>query len=362
MLSVLVIEDNDDHFSLIESALLSAMPSDVTIDNEVELMTGLKALEQHDYDICLCNLQLPDSPIDTTLETLKLLQSATPLIVLTSLNSTDTSKELLQYGIQDFLPKEDLSPTLLNRMCIYAIERKKQHLALQLNNADMQTFCASLSHDFKGHIRRVHGIADLLQTRLIIRIYLCEEELKWFDLIKDGTLGISSLVEGLGQFLSADQHNKHLEEINLSTLFATLRQLILDTTNKKTDIIIDENLPLIQGNTKQLTILFHNLITNAIKYNENDPQIRVQSQLDHKNNICHISIQDNGIGINQKYFSTIFSPFKRLHSESKYAGSGLGLSIVKRIVDRHDGDIHIESEEGKGSIFRVSLPLKPFAG
>lgn len=357
MLNVLVIEDNDDHFSLIEDALLSAMPGDVTIHNEVELMKGLKALEQHDYDICLCDLQLPDSPMDITLAALKQLKSATPIIVLTSLNSTDTAKELLQYDIQDFLPKEDLSPTLLNRMCIYAIERKKQQLVLQRHNADMQTFCASLSHDFKGHIRRIYGIADILQKELVKRIELSEEELKWFHHIESSTRSISDLVEGLGQFLSADQHNENIESINLSEFFVTLRQLILDTTNKKTDIIIDENLPLIQGNTTQLKILFHNLITNAIKYNENDPQIHVQAQIEPKNNICNILIKDNGIGIDKKYFTSVFSPFKRLHGQGKYAGSGLGLSIVKRIVEKHRGDVHIESEEGKGSIFRVILPL-----
>lgn len=358
MLNILVIEDNLDHFLLIEDSLSLAMPDDVSISHEVELAVGLEALANQNFDLCLCDLQLSDASIAVTVEALKQLKSTTPIIVLSSLNSIDVSKELLSHDIQDYLPKEELSPTLLNRMCTYAIQRKHQQLQLEKRNADMQAFCASLSHDFKAYLRRIQNIGHFLKEDLTERLDLNEEENKWLSLLDENAAGLSSLVEGLGLFLTVGHVGIHMESINLSVVFKALKDFFCDILNEKCQLQLPEAFPTVYGNASQLQILFQNLIVNGIKYNSNEPLIKVTTHIDEQNGICEVHVNDNGIGFEEEYFNQIFTPFRRLHGISEYAGSGLGLSIVKRIIEIHQGDIKVESALSEGSTFIVCLPMR----
>lgn len=359
MFKILVIEDNIDHFALIENTLLTAFKNKVKVHHEIKLAQGIEVLEQQPFDICLCDLKYPDSPLDKTVEKLKQLNNSAPIIILTSLNSIEIAQDLLQHGIQDYLPKEELSPTLIYRIIMHAIERKQQQLALQKRNEEMQTFCASLSHDFKGHLRRIPQIATLLRRDLSEHTTLRPKDLERFAMLENSTSAIRDLVDNLGKFLLIGHEETKNEPINLSTLFKQLKTLILDTNEENTELKLDvaDNLPTVIGNMSQLIILFHNLISNGIKYNKNVPNIHITSTTDKNQKQCKIFVKDNGIGIEPLYFQQIFSPFRRLHNNREYKGTGLGLSIVKRIIELHKGQIDIESELDKGSTFIVSLPL-----
>ena len=121
-------------------------------------------------------------------------------------------------------------------------------------------------------------------------------------------------------------------------------------------------LPTVRGNAGQLTHLFQNLIGNAIKFHADQPpqvHIGVQQQENHSHGgaACWVfSVQDNGIGIEPRYFDRIFLIFQRLHNREEYPGTGIGLAICKKIVERHGGQIWVESELGKGSTFRFTIP------
>jgi len=357
MLNILIIEDNVDHFFQIEETFTQILDSRFSLNHDIELSNGLNSLQNGVFDIALCDLQFPDSSIEETLEKLKQLNTKTPIIVLTSLSDMDIGTDLLKYGIQDFLPKDELSPTLLHRMCVYAIERKQQELELQRENADMQTFCESLSHDFKGHIRRISKISEVLHEELSERIELSQQDVEWFEHIEHSTAAIKELVDSLSQFLSVNHSEGKNTLINLSELFLKVQGLIDDTHNDAILWKLQETYPVIQGNAAQLFILFHNLISNGIKYNENVPQIEITTKIDKSSNRCLISVTDNGYGIDEVYFSRIFKPFARLQVSEQHSGSGLGLSIVKRIIEQHYGEISLDSTVGKGSTFTVKLPM-----
>ncbi len=356
-MNILVIEDNPDHYSIIEDSLTEGIPEKVNIQHEVELSKGLHQLSKKRFDICLCDLQLPDAPINTTSERLKTLNSQTPIIVLTSLNSNHIAQQLLKHGIQDYLPKEDLMPELLHRMCLYAIERKQKELKLKKQNQDMQTFCASLSHDFKGNLRRIPQIADILKEKLSERIEINEEELNWFHLLSSSAEGINNLVENLSKFLSVNHSaNDYFEAVDLFKVVARVVDIITDNGDRTATINVTTELPDILGDESQLLLLFHNLISNGIKYNKNSPLIEIKAS-PLIENFCEITVSDNGIGIDPKHFDKIFSPFKRLHGQQEYSGTGLGLSIVQGIIDNHGGSIRVESTPGEGSRFIMKLPL-----
>ena len=119
------------------------------------------------------------------------------------------------------------------------------------------------------------------------------------------------------------------------------------------------NLPVVLGDKAKLTQLFQNLISNALKYAKTDeiPRITITTQECISPALVDVKICDNGIGMDDKYMDKIFEPFQRLHSRSKYEGSGLGLSLCRKIVASHGGSIWVESKEGVGSTFFISLPL-----
>lgn len=357
MLNVLVIEDNLDHFALIEDALQHTMSREVNLHHELALIPGLELLHRETFDICLCDLQLPDAPIEVTVEKLQNLNIATPIIVLSSFNSIEVAKSLLQHGVQDYLPKDELSPTLIHRMCIYAMGRKQRQLEMQRDTADMRDFCASLSHDFNGHIRRLRSTALWMRQDMTEKFDCGADDLVWFDHLEQSTSDIRDLVDGLGRFLLVDHTGPSSQDVDLSALFLEVGDLIRSTTDKDFELIIDGRLPTISGSASQLNLLFQNIISNGIKYNQSSPRIRIDAQLDHDKALCHISVTDNGIGIDEKYFGHIFMPFKRLHGNENYRGAGLGLSIAKRIVEQYGGKITVESTVNKGSTFTVVLPL-----
>jgi light-regulated signal transduction histidine kinase (bacteriophytochrome) len=134
---------------------------------------------------------------------------------------------------------------------------------------------------------------------------------------------------------------------------------IFEASVKETGCQIEvENMPAIEADEAQMSRLFQNLIGNALKFRGGEtPRIKVYGKLD-KKRICEIFVKDNGMGFDPKYAELIFKPFQRLHGRSEYDGTGMGLAICRKIVERHGGSIRAESEPGKGSTFIIRLPVK----
>ena len=153
------------------------------------------------------------------------------------------------------------------------------------------------------------------------------------------------------------------ESVDLSNLIrAVLSDLQIRIEQTDAEIEVGD-LPTIEGNTTQLRQLCQNLIGNALKFVRPDvpPRIQIQSELltdnSHGLNRCKVTIQDNGIGIKAEHLDRIFGVFERLHGREHYEGTGIGLATCKKIVNRHGGNIWVESEVGKGSTFFFTIPI-----
>ncbi len=167
---------------------------------------------------------------------------------------------------------------------------------------------------------------------------------------------IKNLVEDLLSYSRVGHEHLTFTEFNLNdSLNAALENLKVLISEQKAQITADL-LPNIKGNPIQLMRLLQNLIANAIKYQPpaNSPKIHIQ--LTELPDYWQIAIEDNGLGIAENQLNEIFMPFKRLHSWSKIKGSGLGLSICKKIVELHKGTLTVSSTPGKGSVFFINLP------
>jgi len=242
--------------------------------------------------------------------------------------------------------------------------------ALQRSNAYLQDFAYAASHDLKEPIRKILAFSGRLKSTLLTRIN--ETEATFFDRIEMSALRMQRLVDDLLEFTQVSEQPREKEKVNLNdTIERVLADLELSIEEKQAEVIIQNELPVLQGNRRQMQQLFQNLVSNSLKYSQPGlaPVIKIDSVLvnaDHPS-LQHLSglqqqsfylveVNDNGIGFEQKYAAQIFEMLKRLHGMTEYSGTGVGLSIARKVVENHQGHIWAESELGKGSSFKILLP------
>lgn len=355
---ILIAEDNQDHLELIVDMLKSSFGKHCKIHHHGSLQDALRYLARQRVDIFLCDLKLPDSPIHNTVERIKALEDAPPIIVLTSLHDDELAQQLVKEGIQDFLPKDELTPSQLVRACHYAIERKKLTRSLLEKNEDYKAFCYSLTHDFKSSLWQVSRFAQIfkLETQ---KKYPQDDSLpyQYLDKISTKIESIQKLIEDLQDFLSIDSLIENYQPISLTLAARNAADMLGETIARQNGSIEVEDLPKVSGNISQMQLLFSNLISNAIKYNNSKrPLVKIYEGEQNETGVSVI-VEDNGIGIPPDKVTSIFAPFERLHREDQYSGSGLGLSIVKRIMQSHGGRIQVTSNVGEGTRFILQFPL-----
>ena len=173
----------------------------------------------------------------------------------------------------------------------------------------------------------------------------------------DGAKRMQSLILDLLEYSRVGTRGKPFEKIDLNKILNLAKNNLKVAINESKANIICDQLPAIYADDTQMVQLFQNLIGNAIKFHgENTPEIHIFST--RKNGSLEVSVKDNGIGIDPRYADRIFLIFQRLHNREDYPGTGIGLAICKRIVERHGGSIWVDSREGEGSTFRFTIPVK----
>ncbi len=271
----------------------------------------------------------------------------------------DSNNELKYFESWKFPLYRKNKPTLIGGIGIDITTRKfaEKQLnyyinELERNNKELEEFNYVASHDLREPLRTITSYCDLLSEDIGRNINdMVIEDIKF---ITDATTRMNILIQDLLQLSRAGRVEFETKPIDLNKIIIyVLQDLELKIKETNTSIHIGK-LPVVMGDAVQISRVFQNLFTNAIKFkSENDPVIKVQ-YLENENSY-EITIADNGIGIEKQYQNQIFSAFKRLHSREKYEGTGIGLAICKKIIERHNGSIGIESEPGKGSIFKITL-------
>ena len=231
---------------------------------------------------------------------------------------------------------------------------------LTRSNASLEEFAHAASHDLKEPIRKITFLAQLLKTQLKDRLQ--EQEILIFDRIENACSRMRQLIDDLLVYSRVSQRPPETETIDLNEIVKlVLEDLELEIEEKKAVVLVSA-LPQLTGYKRQISQLFQNLLSNALKYSKADvlPRIEIAARKEVENGKEYhvVGIADNGIGFEQKYAENIFQMFTRLHGKSAYSGTGVGLSIVKKVVENHEGFIRVQSRPGEGSLFRVFLPDK----
>lgn len=226
---------------------------------------------------------------------------------------------------------------------------------LSKSNQDLESFAYAASHDLQEPIRTIASYLQLIERK---EKNLSSESREFLNFAVDGSKRMRRLLEGLLSYSRLKRTGFENEEINLDDLLtvmtANLNRQILET--KAT--LKYENLGVIFGNKTQISQLFQNIISNAIKFRKEGVSPEIDIQRATKDGYAVITIEDNGIGIDPSFHQKIFQLFSRLNTINKYSGSGIGLALCKRIVENHFGEIEIDSEKGKWTKFTIRLPLE----
>jgi NO-binding membrane sensor protein with MHYT domain/signal transduction histidine kinase len=252
-----------------------------------------------------------------------------------------------------------LRPALANiQRGISELELTKQ--ALQRNseelgrsNAELEQFAYVASHDLQEPLRMVASYTQLLARRY--RGKLDSEADEFIGFAVDGATRMQTLIRDLLSYSRVMTQGHSLQPADATVACDMARRNLQKSIEESGATVSVGLLPTVHADATQLTQLFQNLIGNALKYcKERAPQIRVDAKVGDE--AWLFSVQDNGIGIEPQYFERIFQMFQRLHTREEYSGTGIGLAICRRIVERHGGRIWVESEPGRGSTFHFAIP------
>ena len=350
-MNILLIEDNIDHTEIIIDILNEAYPKGITVTTTTSFIDGLDKLENHVFELCLCDLKLPDSPLQNTIDTLSKTTFSAPIIVLTSINNDAIAIDLIKAGIQDYIAKDKLDTEYLSKQCSFAIERKAMEQALVDKTTDYEAFCHSLSHDFNSALRRIKQCTHFLTDSLNNHYTLTPQETQWLGYIETSASDVQRLTHDLYEYMNAENHFIEEPFVNLADL---IKKIMIEYKDKIE--LVQCQLPIIKGNPAQLELTFKNMIENSIKYSTNPPKISFSYKIDEYKSSAFIHIDDNGIGIPKSKAKDIFLPFKRLENTLEAQGSGLGLSLVHRVIKHLHGSISVEPSILGGSCFKIKLP------
>jgi len=233
-------------------------------------------------------------------------------------------------------------------------DRKKSEDEIREINKELDDFTYIVSHDLKEPLRSIDAFSKFIETDYKDR--MDAEGVKYLERIRANCQMMQKLIENLLEISRMERTRNLSEDVNVEEIVDEVKfRLEYITKEKNAEIFIKDKLPRIFCDRVRLTEAFANLILNAIKFNDKKKPI-VEIGCDIENNFYKFYVKDNGPGIDKKYFNIIFQIFQRLGRREDSEGTGAGLAIVKKIIRMHKGDIWVESEKKKGSVFYFTIP------
>lgn len=366
-MEILLIEDSEpDADLIIEKTAIATEDQESYHKNPIlfhwvnNIDQALIVLENKAFDLILLDLDLTGNKDEvdnlSNLTDLLSIRTDIPIVILTGNTNERTWLQAVQAGAQDYLVKNETSPSLLLRTINYALERQKLKAKIVESNRELENFAYVASHDLREPLRKVINFGTRLKDKY--REQLDEKGQNCIDIMHGASLRMRDLLDALLEYSRVGSREMKLEVVDMQSM---LQDIISDLgpriTESKAKIELCENLPQVKAEPNLLRDLFQNLITNALKFRKPglDPIIKVSVQKANELN-WEISIQDNGIGFKPELQEKIFEQFMKVHGKDEYEGHGMGLATCRKIAQRHGGTIIAESEPDQGACFKVRLP------
>ena len=352
--SILVIEDSFSDADLLSKNFVKAGKKGWTLTRVERLSEGIAKASNNHFDIALLDLSLPDSDGLETVENFIAAVPDIPAIVLTIASDEQLAIAAISQGAQDYLIKGEITPNILVRAIYYGIERGRLLKQLVQSNADLEAFNFLMAHDLQAPLRTI---------RMYSEIILDDYGDNLDDTAKDylqrsiaSATRLNSLIKDMLNYSRIGHSEIDLEQVDLAEVIeAVVKDLELLIEEAQAKVIVEPFSFVVQGYQSILIQVISNLVTNALKFVPSDTSPKVRIWASSRDRYVRLWIEDNGIGISPEDRQKIFEVFIRLHGINSYAGTGVGLALVKRGMERLKGRVGVESELGVGSKFWIEL-------
>ena len=378
---ILLVDDLTENLFALELILADKNYSFVRANSGNEALKIL--LREQDFAIILIDVQMPEMDGFETVELIREIETLNhvPVIFLTA--SVDNSRHIYkgyQAGAVDYMIKPLIPEILKAKVAVFVDlylkthelrvqneEKEKQAEELRIANKELLAFTYISSHDMQEPLRKMQAFISIILKEE--KETLSDSGKDYFQRIQSSAERMQKLIIDLLAFSRINETDRKFEKTELSTIIDDVKDELKDTIKDKNATI--EAVELCSANIIpfQFRQLIYNLISNALKFS----RANIQSQITIKSTIvkgnklnietlspekdyCHITIKDNGIGFEPHFSEHIFGVFQKLHSKEEYMGTGIGLAIVKKIVENHKGIITATGELNKGATFDIYIP------
>jgi two-component system, sensor histidine kinase and response regulator len=358
-----------------EEALMKALCSTLELEgySTVGFTSARQALEhlsQNRFDVLLTDLMMAE------MDGISLLRSAQDIdpdlagVVMTGHGTIDTAVKALQSGALDYVLKpfrlDNLLAVLTRATTIRRLQIENRQLQvrveertrdLEQSNADLESFSYSVSHDLRAPLRAIEGFCGIFMQDYAAQIPADGRDL--LASVCAGTARMHRLIDDLLHLARFSRQPLETHTVEMTGLVRRVAANLIEQERERSVQLRIDELPNCKADGSLLEHVLTNLLSNAIKFTgqRNPAQIEVGALEGTSEQVYYV--RDNGVGFDMKYSDKLFGVFQRLHSQADFAGTGIGLSIVHRIIRRHGGRTWAESELQKGATFYFSLPAEP---
>jgi signal transduction histidine kinase len=328
---------------------------------------ALAAMRERSFDLLLADLQMPGTNGIDLMKSAQLVDPTLVAVIMTGHGALETAVAAMKAGALDYIQKPiklaTALPVLERALAVRQLRIEKKRLEenvrdrteeLKIANRELEAFSYSVSHDLRAPLRAVSAFTQALLSEHVTT--LNDEGRRLLQNVNAGAAHMDRLITDLLRLSQLNRQALHRQPVR----FAELVQRVIDgmqaeRSGRDIEFVIAD-FPTWQVDAGLLQQVFVNLISNAIKFTREREHARIEVgyRMDGATLVCFV--RDNGVGFNMKYMNKLFGVFQRLHSADQFEGTGVGLSIVRRIVERHGGKVWTDSAQDQGATFYFSLP------
>lgn len=350
--SILVVDDDDLERLLLEDTLSRAFHN-----------SRIALVKDPEDAVAFCKTQKPDCVlIDYNMPSMDGLELGSairaecphiPLVLMTAVGDEMLAAAAIQKGFADYVPKSRINSDSAQRIVERAIRSMEQARRIEEQREELEHFAYALSHDFRQPIRQICTFSDLLEQQ--IAPTAGEDVLSNLYFLRDAARRLGALVEVMSQYTLLNKAPE-LKAVDIDEVARGVR-VSLDgyIAERKGAFIAEPTGLMVHGNSALLAQVLQNLVINGLRYNRSPtPQVTLTVE-SLRNGTRRLRVRDNGIGIEESYIEKIFKPLVRLHAETEFPGTGLGLTIARKALLAQGGTIRCVSEPGHGSEFIIEM-------
>jgi two-component system sensor histidine kinase/response regulator len=330
---------------------------------------ALAALRPGEFDLLLTDLMMPEMDGITLINAARRIDSSLGAIMMTGHGTIDTAVQAMQGGALDYILKpfklNAILPVISRALDVQRLRRENAELQqreqsrseeLAAAYQDLESFSYSVSHDLRAPLRTIDGFAQILEDDFAGQ--LGEDGKRLLDTIRNGTRKMDQLIVALLEFSRVGRGRLSVDRIDMTALAGAAATEMRVMYTGPEPVIEIADLPAIEGDAAVIRQVWCNLIGNALKYSAKRaaPRVTISGRIEDRDAIYQVA--DNGAGFDMRYADKLFGVFQRLHGAEEFAGTGVGLAIVQRIIVRHGGRIWAQGAPDAGACFQFALPIE----